>query len=84
MQKKGTDWVLPDADDFPVLNQNVSDLLESIAEIRDNRLVTNTSASHKRLSSRQDYLENTKCRLNHRLYITHHRLPTVSISGWKK
>ena len=58
MQKKGTDWVLPDADDFPVLNQNVSDLLESIAEIRDNRLVTNTSASHKRLQvADTDYLK---------------------------
>ena len=49
MEKIDGNWVLPDADQFPVLSQNVVDLLDKVASIRDNRLVTNTSASHARL-----------------------------------
>lgn len=49
MEKIGDEWVLPEKDNYPVEGQNVSDLLDEIALIRDNRLVTTTSASHKRL-----------------------------------
>lgn len=49
MEKIGDEWVLPDKDNYPVNGQNVTNLLDNIASIRDNRLVTSTSASHKRL-----------------------------------
>ena len=49
MEKIGDEWVLPEKDNYPVEAQNITDLLDNIASIRDNRLVTNTSASHQRL-----------------------------------
>ena len=49
MEKSGDEWVLPDKDNYPVKAQNINDLLDNVAAIRDNRLVTNTAASHQRL-----------------------------------
>lgn len=42
-------WGLPDADDFPVEETKVDELLNQIAELRADRLVTRTPDSHKRL-----------------------------------
>jgi hypothetical protein len=49
MVKSLGNWVLPEADNYPVKSQNITDLLEKVATIHDNRLVTNTKASHARL-----------------------------------
>jgi hypothetical protein len=42
-------WVLPEAGDFPVQQGQVDTLLDQIVKLRGDRLVTQTSASHKRL-----------------------------------
>jgi hypothetical protein len=42
-------WVLPDADDYPAQESNVTALLEKIVALDTSRLVTRTDASHKRL-----------------------------------
>lgn len=42
-------WVLPDAGDYPCQQDKVASLLAKIAGLKANRLVTQTTASHKRL-----------------------------------
>jgi hypothetical protein len=42
-------WVLPEADDYPALDDNISELLTKIAELKADRLVAQTAASHKQL-----------------------------------
>lgn len=42
-------WVLPDAGDYPVLEENVASLLQAIAGLEAGRRVTATSGSHARL-----------------------------------
>lgn len=49
LAKSGDEWVLPEADDFPVQADKVSTLLEQLEGIKSNRLVTQTGASHNRL-----------------------------------
>ena len=49
LAKNGENWVLPEADDFPVQADKVSTLLEKLEGIKGNRLVTQTEASHNRL-----------------------------------
>jgi len=49
LSKQAGDWVLPDADDFPVDAQKITPVLEDIAALSTDRLVTRTSASHERL-----------------------------------
>jgi hypothetical protein len=49
MAKGSEGWVLPDADNFPVEEDNVLALLEKIVDLRADRLVTRTRDSHKRL-----------------------------------
>ncbi len=49
LAKSNEDWVLPEADNFPVQADNVSTLLEKLEGIKGNRLVTQTEASHNRL-----------------------------------
>jgi hypothetical protein len=47
---KGTSgWILPEADDYPVLEDKVPQLLEKIEALTADRMVTQTSGSHKRL-----------------------------------
>jgi hypothetical protein len=45
----GTGWVLPEADDYPCQQERVSKFLDQVAQLKANRLVTRTAASHKRL-----------------------------------
>ena len=47
-------WVLSDSDNFPVLDQNISTLIEQLQNIRTGRLVTNTQTSHERLEVSSD------------------------------
>jgi hypothetical protein len=42
-------WELPDAGDYPVQAEKVATLLDSIVQLRADRLVTRTNASHKQL-----------------------------------
>ena len=50
-------WVLPEADDYPVNEEQVVALLDKIADISGDRLVTKTSGSHKRLKVADDDFE---------------------------
>ena len=51
------DWVLPEADDYPCLENKVPQFLEKIVALKTNRLVTQTLASHKRLKVADDAFE---------------------------
>lgn len=56
LTKQAENWVLANGTNFPVISQNVSSLLEGLQNIRTNRLVTGTPASHQRLEvSPQNY-----------------------------
>lgn len=47
--KETGNWVLPEADDYPCQANKVPEFLEKIFALKTNRLVTQTSTSHKRL-----------------------------------
>lgn len=72
MQKTGNQWVLPLQDGFPVLEENVQLLIEKLALIRDNRLITQSEASHERLSiSEENFVRKVELTINntqHSLY----------------
>ncbi len=50
-------WVLPEADDYPCLKDKVPLLLDKLLQLRTDRLVTQTEASHKRLKVAGDEYE---------------------------
>lgn len=54
LEKQAGAWVLPEADNFPARSDKVSALLEKVLKLKDNRLVTQTEASHKRLQVATD------------------------------
>lgn len=54
LRREGEDWVLPEADDFPADEEKITPVLEQISRLASNRLVTRTSASHKRLQVAAD------------------------------
>ncbi|HSM25330.1 MAG TPA: DUF4340 domain-containing protein [Anaerolineaceae bacterium] len=54
IQKKAGQWVLPLQDDFPVQAEKVEQLIEKLALIRDNRMITQSESSHQRLSISND------------------------------
>lgn len=56
-EKQGTQWVLPLQDDFPVNIENIQQLVDKLATIRDNRLVTRSEGSHDRLSISNENFE---------------------------
>jgi hypothetical protein len=55
--KQDSGWVLPNADDYPVLDNNVSKVLDEIVAVKTDRLVTETTASHPRLKVAADDFE---------------------------
>lgn len=57
LEKKGDKWVLPLQDDFPVKTGTVQQLVEKLASIRDNRVVTRSEASQKRLNISNENFE---------------------------
>lgn len=74
LKKLGSDWVLADADSFPVDASKVTPILDKIAAIGTNRLVTRTSDSHKRLQvAADDFLRKVEFTLSsgaaHTLFI---------------
>jgi septal ring-binding cell division protein DamX len=54
LEKKAGTWVIPDADDFPARADKISPLLEKLLKLQNNRLITQTAASHKRLQVAND------------------------------
>ncbi len=54
MQRNGDQWTLPLQDNFPVQEEKVQQLVDRLAQIRDNRLVTQSESSHSRLSISED------------------------------
>ncbi len=57
IEKQGEKWVLPLQDNFPVNAETIQPLVEKLATIRDNRLVTISEASHDRLSISNENFE---------------------------
>ena len=57
MAKEGADWVLPEADDYPVQSSQVSALLVKIAGLQTGQPVTETSSSHEQLGVAEDAFE---------------------------
>jgi hypothetical protein len=57
MAKSPGGWVMPEAGDFPVQEENVSELLDKIVALKSDRLVTRTRDSHKRLQVADDALQ---------------------------
>jgi hypothetical protein len=49
LEKKGEEWVLFEAGDYPVKPEVVTGLLTKVEAIKTNRLVTRTEGSHKQL-----------------------------------
>lgn len=47
-------WVIGNSGNFPVLSESVPEFVESLKNIRTDRLVTNTNASHQRLEVEED------------------------------
>jgi hypothetical protein len=54
LAKEDGAWVLASAGDYPTVEGNVPTLLEHIAAVQTNRLVTETPGSHKRLEVAED------------------------------
>ena len=50
-------WVLPEADDYPADPERVKPLVDGLAALEADRLVTQTSASHERLQVAEDAFE---------------------------
>jgi hypothetical protein len=57
LAKSGGKWVLPEAEDYPVTEGKVPTLLDKITGLKAERVVTQTSSSHKRLKVAEDSYE---------------------------
>jgi hypothetical protein len=57
MARQSGSWVLPQAGDYPVQGGDLDALLEKIAALQADRLVTQTEASHKRMKVAEDDFE---------------------------
>ncbi len=49
LNKETGSWVLPDADNYPAVDDTVNALLEKLVAVKTDRLVTRTASSHQRL-----------------------------------
>lgn len=54
LAKDGDQWVLPEAGEYPANGDKILPVLEKLAEVKTNRLVTETENSHKRLKVAPD------------------------------
>jgi hypothetical protein len=54
MARSDGGWVLPDADDYPAVSEKVTALLDKIVNLTAEQLITQTTASHKRLKVAED------------------------------
>ncbi len=83
LAKSSGEWVLPEADDYPALADKVTPLLTKIVGLKTDRLVTETSSSHKRLKVADDEFERRiEIELadgtRHRLYVG--TSPTIGVA----
>lgn len=74
LAKRDGTWVLAEADDYPVAEGKMPPVLEKIAGLKAERLVTQTSGSHKRLKvAEDDYQRRIEFELDdgtrHQLYV---------------
>jgi len=74
LAKNNGAWVLPEAEDYPVVADKVPTFLDKITGLKTERLVTQTSASHRRLKVAEDSYERLiEFEMNdgtvHRLYL---------------
>jgi hypothetical protein len=74
LAKQAGGWVLPEAGDYPVQDDKVPPLLDKIVALQADRLVTQTSDSHKRLKvSEGDFERRIELELadgtRHQLYV---------------
>ena len=74
LARSGEGWVMPEADDYPVREKTVPSLLDKIAQVKAERLVTRTANSHRRLRvAEDDYKRLIELELDdgsvHRLYL---------------
>ncbi len=57
LARKDGSWVLPEADDYPADEERVTTFLTKIESLKADRVVTQTSGSHKRLGVAEDDFE---------------------------
>jgi hypothetical protein len=57
LARKDGSWVLPEAGDYPAEEERITTLLTKIEGLKADRVVTQTSASHKRLGVAEDDFE---------------------------
>jgi hypothetical protein len=57
LAKRDGAWVLPEADDYPVQEDKVPPVLDKLAALQADRLVTETTGSHRRLKVAEDEFE---------------------------
>jgi hypothetical protein len=57
LAKRDGSWVLPEADDYPADPERIEPLVDGLAALEADRLVTQTSASHERLQVAEDAFE---------------------------
>jgi hypothetical protein len=54
LEKAAGEWVLPEADDYPVRAEDVTSFLEKLVALSTGRLVTSSDTSHRRLQVSPD------------------------------
>jgi hypothetical protein len=74
LAKRDGSWVLPEADDYPADPERIEPLVDGLAALEADRLVTQTSASHERLQVAEDAFERridfqTADGTTHRIYL---------------
>lgn len=57
MAKEGESWILPELGDYPLLADRVTPVLDKIAALKADRIVTETDGSHRRLQVAEDNFE---------------------------
>lgn len=57
LAKEGADWVLPEADNYPVQSSEVSAMIDKIVGLQTGQMVTETSGSQERLGVADDSFE---------------------------
>lgn len=54
LTRQGEEWVLASGGDYPAAGEEIDQLLNKLLAVKDNRLVTQTAASHSRLEIGRD------------------------------
>ena len=57
LAKAGVDWVLPEADNYPVQSPEVLAMIDKVVGLQTGQMVTETSGSHERLGVADDSFE---------------------------